>query len=277
MNHYRTFGTTTAVLLLLIFGMTSANAEDSNAGQDGITSYVKPDIQKDENLTDKNNLLDGQGLELIRKGDYKQAIEKFTSSLKIYPNNIRALANRGYSYLRLNNYDAAISDFLKARSINPRIAPYINQNLGLAYLYRGRTRIDTGDIKAATSDLNEAATFPSVKPAALSELAYIAQQSRDFDTCIKMAEMATKLDADFTDPLINKGVCLYGVKKYAEALKPLSRAIELEPRSVPAHINRAAVYVQLSNCGAALKDGKKAVSLNPEVTRIIDSLLAGCH
>ena len=63
-------------------------------------------------------------------------IESLSADIKIKPNDIKVLANRGYQYANIGKYDKAIKDFNVALKINPD-EQYIIFNRGLVYAYKG--------------------------------------------------------------------------------------------------------------------------------------------
>jgi len=64
--------------------------------------------------------------------DYKRAEAGFQKYLKEDPHSVPALSNLGVVYLRLGDYDSAITAFKKAQAMAPGI-PQLDLNLGLAY------------------------------------------------------------------------------------------------------------------------------------------------
>ena len=61
-------------------------------------------------------------------GDCTQAIIEYTKSITLDPSYPQAWNNRGYTYLRMQNYEKALSDFNKALTLNPDyVRPLMNR------------------------------------------------------------------------------------------------------------------------------------------------------
>src|SRR4051812_6973857 len=89
--------------------------------------------------TSQINRLDSEGIGLIGKQDYRGAVAKFEQSLKLNPKNPRALANRGFSYMNLDELDRAYEDFEKSRALAPDYSKPLSANYAeLAYRNTGK-------------------------------------------------------------------------------------------------------------------------------------------
>ncbi|MEJ2346199.1 MAG: tetratricopeptide repeat protein [Gammaproteobacteria bacterium] len=219
---------------------------------------------KEKDLPKAVQALDRQAVELIAAKKYNLAIAALTESLKQHPANAAALANRAHCYRSIGEFEKAVADYREAKAADPKVAPLIDRMLGDMYLGRGRTRIDRGDLKGAADDLAKAAQASSTKAQALSELSYIALVTHDFDTCITMAARSQSADPVFTDPRINKGLCLLQSGRPREAIDSLSSAI------------RIAAYVTVGDCPAAKKDAAVAAAVDPASASIANRVISSC-
>jgi tetratricopeptide (TPR) repeat protein len=80
--------------------------------------------------------------------DLEQAVADCSTSLRLKPNDIDALDNRGFVYLRLNRLDDAIADYNAALKIDPKRADPL-YGRGLAKLLKGDSAAGNADIAAA--------------------------------------------------------------------------------------------------------------------------------
>jgi tetratricopeptide (TPR) repeat protein len=78
----------------------------------------------------------------------KGAIEDFTTSIALNPNEKDAFLGRGLSKQDLADYDGALKDLNKAVSMDPAY--------GKAYSLRGQVKLLKGDILGACNDLLKA-------------------------------------------------------------------------------------------------------------------------
>jgi len=111
-------------------------------------------LEQLQQLTDKlvqeqNNKLIKEQAKIASTVDCLREIETCTQSIRINPISATAFFNRGLSYQRLGDREAAIGDYTEAIKLNPNYAE--------AYQSRGLAYADLGDKKAAVQDLREAA------------------------------------------------------------------------------------------------------------------------
>ena len=69
-------------------------------------------------------------------GEHQLAIDNFTKSLRIDPDDALAYYNRGWNYDELGNHEEAIADFTRAIRIDPDYASAY-QNRGITKQYAG--------------------------------------------------------------------------------------------------------------------------------------------
>ena len=80
------------------------------------------------------------------KGQYQQAIERYTQALELEPQLAAAYNNRGNTHYHKGDFDIAIQDYDKALEIDPRSAD--------AYSNRGNACKASGDLALAIQDYN---------------------------------------------------------------------------------------------------------------------------
>jgi tetratricopeptide (TPR) repeat protein len=108
-------------------------------------------LQQQTNMLvqEQNSRLMNEQAKIARTVDALRDIETCTQSLRINPISANAFFNRGLSYQRLGDREAAIGDYTEAIRVNPQYAE--------AYQSRGLAHADLGDKKSAVRDLREAA------------------------------------------------------------------------------------------------------------------------
>jgi TolA-binding protein len=78
-----------------------------------------------------------KALELVKKGNYKEAIEQFQLSINKYPDFMLAFSEMGVQYLRLNELEKADESFQSALKIKPdAFAPMMNRGIVLVQMKR---------------------------------------------------------------------------------------------------------------------------------------------
>ena len=73
-----------------------------------------------------------QGVNLIKKGQYNEAIVSLDQAIQIDPDYALAYNYRGLAYFRTKSFDKALTDFDKAIQLNPNFAVAYNNR---AYAY----------------------------------------------------------------------------------------------------------------------------------------------
>jgi tetratricopeptide (TPR) repeat protein len=106
--------------------------------------------QTNKLVQEQNSRLLNEQAKIARTVDALREIETCTQSIRINPvSSANAFFNRGLSYQRLGDREAAIGDYSEAIRVNPQYAEAF-QSRGLAYA-------ELGDKKTAVKDLREAA------------------------------------------------------------------------------------------------------------------------
>ena len=88
------------------------------------------------------------GNEHWKQGEYQEAIDDYTSAIKINPDDADAYVNRGAAYHNLGKHQEAIDDFNTAIKINP--------NYAKAYYNRGMVCKKLGRYQEAIADYTTA-------------------------------------------------------------------------------------------------------------------------
>jgi len=81
---------------------------------------------------DLAGVLYNRGTVKAKKGNLTEAIEDFTKTIEIKPNDLMAYNNRGSAYAQQGDYIQAISDFTKAIGINSN-DPVAYHNRAVSY------------------------------------------------------------------------------------------------------------------------------------------------
>lgn len=105
--------------------------------------------QSNKNLNEYTQTLLNEQAKLAKSVDCLREIETCSQTIRINPNHATAYYNRGLSYERLEDQEAAIGDYSEAIRLNPN---YVE-----AYHSRGLVRANLGNKKGAVNDLRAAA------------------------------------------------------------------------------------------------------------------------
>ncbi|XP_038552379.1 mitochondrial import receptor subunit TOM34-like isoform X1 [Micropterus salmoides] len=132
---------------------TTVIAPQSNPApkQNGIRQTNKP-APSDKDIK-KAQLLKEEGNALVKKGEHKKAIEKYSQSLKLNPTEVTTFTNRALCYLSVKQYRDAVRDCDEALVMD-------SNNIKALYR-RAQAHKELKDIKACVDDLN---TLLKVEP-----------------------------------------------------------------------------------------------------------------
>jgi tetratricopeptide (TPR) repeat protein len=122
---------------------TCAKLEPLNVRQEKLQQ------QTDKLVQEQSNKLMNEQAKIAKTVDALREIETCTQSIRLNPISANAFFNRGLSYQRLGDKEAAIGDYTEAIRVN--------SNYAEAYQSRGLAYADLGNKKAAMKDLREAA------------------------------------------------------------------------------------------------------------------------
>lgn len=127
-------------------------------------------------------------------GEYKRAIEDLSRYIALSPGDARGYIYRGFSYQALKETDRAILDLSEAIGLKP--------GNGEGYVLRGNTYFETGNYNLAMADFEKAVQLSPKNASAHQALAwfYAACPNGDFRDGIKAVKFAEKaLEAEKDD------------------------------------------------------------------------------
>uniref|UniRef100_A0A3Q1EZ28 Translocase of outer mitochondrial membrane 34 n=1 Tax=Acanthochromis polyacanthus TaxID=80966 RepID=A0A3Q1EZ28_9TELE len=110
----------------------------------------------------KGQALKDEGNALVKKGEHKKAIEKYTQSLKLNPTEVTTYTNRALCYLSVKQYKDTVRDCDEALMID-------GSNVKALYR-RAQARKELKDVKACVQDLNSLLKVEPKNTAALKLL-----------------------------------------------------------------------------------------------------------
>ena len=156
--------------------------------------------------------------------------------------------------------DRAVEDFGTAIRLDPGAAAE-------AYLYRAEVLGEQGKLDGAISDFGESIRL---KPSAEAywNRARVYMMKKDYEPALEDADEAVRLAPDAFLPHATRGGVLAAMRRLGEAIKELSRALELPPPKqrdlVEVYSNRAVAWRETREPGKALLDLDEALRIDPE-------------
>jgi tetratricopeptide (TPR) repeat protein len=203
-----------------------------------------------------------EGSKKGKTGDYEGAVQEFTKSLDLVK-NVNTYAKRGYAYLMLSNYGAAINDETEALKIQ---VSYL-----YAYFIRGAARYETGDYVGAKQDLEIFVNEDRSNAIAFNYLAAITFMNQDFKAALENYNEVYRIDPKYADINTNRGMMRHYNQDYKGAIQDYDEALKINPNNSTAYNNRGAAKMMLKEFEAAMADFDKAISINDKYADAYDN------
>ncbi|MBI4522546.1 MAG: tetratricopeptide repeat protein [Deltaproteobacteria bacterium] len=225
------------------------------------------------------------GIALYGKGELNFALQAFTKSIELDPNEPLAYINRGVVRYRLGDLEGALADQTKAIGLNPRQAE--------AFLNRGDVRRAKKDLDGAIADYTEAINLQPKSASGYNNRGLARVSKSDADGALADFNEALKLNPLYPQAYINRAVIHLAKATRAleeaqsktdtpdgEALqnqagehlkivfKDTTTVTVLKPPNADlaeAYSVRGQAFMRMSMEKEALEDFAKAIELNPRL------------
>ncbi|XP_064783069.1 uncharacterized protein ttc6 [Oncorhynchus masou masou] len=195
-----------------------------------------------------------------------QAFDAFSNAVKMNPDYADAYHQRGLCRMRLQQ-SKSVQDFNRALFINP--------NLFQVYLSRAAFYGAKGRYSKAILNCNEAI---KIQPKSVRVYLYrgaLKFYLKVYKGAVEDLTMALRIDKTCSFAHYNRGVCYQQLKEYELALRDYGIVLLLPSKKeidLKVLINRALLYVELSDHHNALQDFKDASLRSPEDATIYHAL-----
>ncbi len=146
------------------------------------------------------------GLAQEKLGDDSEAIQNYTTAIRINPKMEAAFNNRGGAYYRQGEYVKAIKDFTYALELNPSYA--------LAYYNRGNAYCGKGDLDRAIEDFTCAIQINPKDSAAYNNRGWTLLQKQKCAASIKDFDRALKISPGYARAHHNRDVARSPVEDF---------------------------------------------------------------
>lgn len=207
-----------------------------------------------------NNLaaMKNRGLAYLHKEDWAHSIADYSEAIRRKPNDVAAFDGRGYARFQQDNWDQAIGDFEAAIRLNPRNWA-LYRNLGRVYLMKG-------DWDTAITNFTKTIQLNPRDDWAYNCRAYAFEEQGNLDAAIADYRRAIQISPNYANVYLNCGnLFRFERKNLAVTLVDYNEAIRLSSTNIDAYLARAGTWYDLTNFPAALEDYNTAVQLNPAI------------
>jgi len=198
---------------------------------------------------------------------YKEAINDYSSALKLNPDDRIAYWNRGATYHYHKDYELATADYTKAMSY------YQDDKKQLAFLYEDRAQNERGQwllTKAIQDDSTAIKIIPSLFNGAYIQnyhlqLAATYLQNGNYQRSIEaIKSLLDMIHVKYEWPLYEQmAISEYFLKNFNKAIDYSSISISLSPHSSLAYYYRGKAYLKdTDKRELAIKDFNKAIAID---------------
>ena len=212
------------------------------------------------NPANKSYLADGyhyRGLAYKLKGDMPRAIADYDRAIQLLPGNATFHYNRGRAYASQKSYDLALADFNTAISLSPDDSVYL--------VDRGHAYMGKKDYASAYADFTLAIKLNKNDAEAYYNRAIISQDRKEHQKAIDDLNIYITMNTGnipyLSDGYQNRAISYSALGNYAQAVKDLTAAIDLDPKDPSPLKTRASIYRKQGKIALAEADERKAASL----------------
>ncbi len=172
---------------------------------------------------DNLDIINNQIYILEQLHEFQKVVELSTTAINIDRNEVSVWLTRAAAYERLQNYDLAISDGLKAIPLCEDEIDFQMTHNDLGYYYSKK-----GDLKNAEHYLRKAIEFDDTEPFQYNNLGLVLANKGNLDDGIKYINHSIRLDGNNSYAYKNRAIVYLKKDEFRKAKKDLIRAKEMD-------------------------------------------------
>lgn len=244
--------------------------------QNGLAKLAAGNYQEAEvdfaNAIRLNDPVTGAYLDKLKKYGTLNEYQKSTSDMPdgfIYNHDYAVpYYGHGMSLAVLGRQDAALADFEKAISIDPKYSEALCER-GIILIAKGTKDKGCMDLRKAKVLKNEKAKeLYEVNACSGMSAAFITSgdlkfESKDYTGAATDYTFAIQLNADSIQPFIKRAQCNVMLKKYDKAISDYDKALKIKPDTIQILYLRGVAYNTASNYKMAFEDLTMVIRLSP--------------
>jgi tetratricopeptide (TPR) repeat protein len=184
---------------------------------------------------------------------FPEAVEHYTRSLAMDPDNAAARCNRGLARRASGDAAGALEDYDAAIAGMPRFAR--------AYNCRGLLHLERGDLDRALEDFERAAESNEFYPEAHNNLGHTHVRRHDVELGIREFGIALELRPTYAEARFNRGIAHLLKGDLDLAIADLEKAAALDPRDPDCLYHLALAKRSKGDGAGALRDLQRALDV----------------
>jgi tetratricopeptide (TPR) repeat protein len=161
-----------------------------------------------------------KGNEALADRDFDKALTFYSLAIELDPKGTGAWHERGMLRRKRKEFKAALEDLERAVEVSPGNAGYLN-DLGLA-------KLDNGDLAGAIASYDASIRLAPDNALVWNNRAFAHRLAGDADGAVKDATMALQLDPKYARAYLNRGLLLYDLLEWEDALADLEKSVDLQ-------------------------------------------------
>eukprot|EP00927_Polykrikos_kofoidii_P036972 TRINITY_DN31153_c0_g1_i2.p1 TRINITY_DN31153_c0_g1~~TRINITY_DN31153_c0_g1_i2.p1 ORF type:complete len:1751 (-),score=284.33 TRINITY_DN31153_c0_g1_i2:315-5567(-) len=227
-------GTGAAALQIPKGGSGDATASRSGSGVSDQTKVGSFSSTGSNTATKSTAKANEQGVELLKQGQYDEAVRQFKVALAYEPKNVQILNNIGLAHAKKADFEGAYTWYERAYLEDTRDVETL---FSLAWVERKRQRF------SRAKELFEKVLEANPDHAkALYLLGDILKSSDDFDGAAKQFERLIQLDSSSVDGHMVLAQCCEKSKQYPRAVQLYGHVLQLAPKRIDVAFFLGRVY-----------------------------------
>lgn len=197
-----------------------------------------------------------QGNRHYNEKQYREAVESYTSAIKLQSNVAQFYNDRGHAYNALGEYKKAIRDFDKAIELDPQFA--------IAYNNRGYAYVHLKDHSRAIANYEKATELDPQYAVAYNNWGHVYSRLNVYDAAIPYYTMAIELNPGYAMAYSNRGYAYANLGQTDKAQADYEKAISLKPQYAKPYKHFGVLWKERGDLGKAVEFLSKAIELSPE-------------
>jgi tetratricopeptide (TPR) repeat protein len=203
-----------------------------------------------------HNAWNNRGNALYNLGRYKEAVTSYDRVIEIKPYDYEALNNRGNALCNLGYYEKAIASY--DRNLILHLDDYE------AWHNRGNALYNLGHYEKAIASYERAVAFNPNKHEAWCNRGNSLSNLGRYEEAIASYDRTVAINPNENEAWCNRGNALHELGRYEEAIASYDRAVVIDPNVYEVWRNRGASLGNLGRYEEVITSYERALTINPD-------------